>query len=74
MSKMNPKEVFHNTAYSVQLPYIAGHSLFFAVLLLAVVKVILLWIIMKYKSWLPCLKIISSTEKCGKEKDIYRNP
>ena len=27
MSQMNPKEVFHNTAYSVQLPYIAGHSL-----------------------------------------------
>ena len=26
MSQMNPKEVFHNTAYSVQLPYIAGHS------------------------------------------------
>ena len=25
---MNPKEVFHNTAYSVQLPYIAGHSLY----------------------------------------------
>ena len=24
---MNPKEVFHNTAYAVQLPYIAGHSL-----------------------------------------------
>ena len=24
---MNPKEVFHNTAYLVQLPYIAGHSL-----------------------------------------------
>ena len=24
---MNPKEVFHSTAYSVQLPYIAGHSL-----------------------------------------------
>ena len=24
MSKINPKEVFHNTAYSVQLPYIAG--------------------------------------------------
>ena len=24
---MNPKEVFHNTAYSVQQPYIAGHSL-----------------------------------------------
>ena len=23
---MNPKEVFHNTAYSIQLPYIAGHS------------------------------------------------
>ena len=23
---MNPKEVFDNTAYSVQLPYIAGHS------------------------------------------------
>ena len=27
MSQMNPKEVFHNTAYPVQLPYIAGHSL-----------------------------------------------
>ena len=27
MSQMNPKEVFHSTAYSVQLPYIAGHSL-----------------------------------------------
>ena len=27
MSQMNPKEVFHNTAYSVQLPYIAGLSL-----------------------------------------------
>ena len=27
MSQMNPKEVFHNTAYSVKLPYIAGHSL-----------------------------------------------
>ena len=27
MSQMNPKEVVHNTAYSVQLPYIAGHSL-----------------------------------------------
>jgi len=27
MSQMNPKEVFHNTAYSVQLPYRAGHSL-----------------------------------------------
>ena len=27
MSQMNPKEVFHNTAYSVQQPYIAGHSL-----------------------------------------------
>ena len=26
MSQMNPKEVFHNTGYSVQLPYIAGHS------------------------------------------------
>jgi len=26
---MNPKEVFHNTAHSVQLPYIAGHSLQF---------------------------------------------
>jgi len=23
MSQMNPKEVFHNTAYQVQLPYIA---------------------------------------------------
>jgi len=23
MSQMNPKEAFHNTAYSVQLPYIA---------------------------------------------------
>ena len=28
MSQMNPKEVFDNTAYLVQLPYIAGHSLF----------------------------------------------
>ena len=27
MSQMNPKEVFQDTAYSVQLPYIAGHSL-----------------------------------------------
>ena len=27
MSQVKPKEVFHNTAYSVQLPYIAGHSL-----------------------------------------------
>ena len=27
MSQMNPKEAFHNTAYSVQLPYKAGHSL-----------------------------------------------
>ena len=27
MSQMNPKEVFHNTAYSVQLPYIAGPPL-----------------------------------------------
>ena len=27
MSQMNPKEVFHNTTYSVQLAYIAGHSL-----------------------------------------------
>ena len=27
MSQMNPKEVFHNTAFSVQLPYIAGLSL-----------------------------------------------
>jgi len=27
MSQMNPKEVVHNTAYSVQLPCIAGHSL-----------------------------------------------
>ena len=27
MCQMNPKEVFHNTAYPVQLPYIAGHSL-----------------------------------------------
>ena len=25
---MNPKKCVHNTAYSVQLPYIAGHSLF----------------------------------------------
>ena len=25
---MNPKEFFHNNAYSVQLPYTAGHSLF----------------------------------------------
>jgi len=27
MSQMNPKEAFHKTSYSVQLPYIAGHSL-----------------------------------------------
>jgi len=27
MSQMNPKEFVHNAAYSVQLPYIAGHSL-----------------------------------------------
>jgi len=27
MFQMNPKEVFHNTAYSVQLPYLAGHYL-----------------------------------------------
>ena len=27
MSPMNLQEVFHNTAYSVQLPYIVGHSL-----------------------------------------------
>ena len=27
MSQMNPKEFVQNTAYSVQLPYIAGHSL-----------------------------------------------
>ena len=26
MSQMNPKEAFHNTIYSVQLSYIAGHS------------------------------------------------
>ena len=24
---MNPKEIFHNTVFSVQLPYKAGHSL-----------------------------------------------
>ena len=28
MFQMNPKEVFHSTAYSVQIPYIAGHSLY----------------------------------------------
>ena len=27
MSQINPKEVFHNIAYSVLLPCIAGHSL-----------------------------------------------
>ena len=27
MSQIHPKEFFHNTAHSVQLPYIAGHSL-----------------------------------------------
>ena len=27
MSQMIPKEVFHKTAYSVQLPYVAGNSL-----------------------------------------------
>ena len=26
MSQMNPKEFVHNTAYSVQLPYIAGRA------------------------------------------------
>ena len=26
-SQLNLKEVLHNTAYSVQIPYIAGHSL-----------------------------------------------
>ena len=26
MSQMNPKEFVHNTAYSVQLPYITGLS------------------------------------------------
>ena len=30
MSQINPKEAFHNTVYSVQLPYIAGHSLYTA--------------------------------------------
>ena len=28
MSQMNPKEFVHNTAYSIQLPYIAGMSLY----------------------------------------------
>ena len=28
LSQMNPKEFVHNTAYSVQLPYNAGHSLY----------------------------------------------
>ena len=27
MSKNNPKKFPHNTTFSVQLPYIAGHSL-----------------------------------------------
>ena len=27
MSQMNPEKIVHNTAYSVQPPYIAGHSL-----------------------------------------------
>ena len=27
MSQMNPKEFVHNTTYSAQIPYIAGHSL-----------------------------------------------
>ena len=27
MYQMNQKDVFYNTAYLVQLPYIAGHSL-----------------------------------------------
>ena len=27
MSEMNPKEAFHNTVYSVQLPYLADPSL-----------------------------------------------
>ena len=27
MPQMNPNEVFHNTAYAVQPPYIVGHSI-----------------------------------------------
>ena len=27
MSQMNPKKILLNTTFSVQLPYIAGHSL-----------------------------------------------
>jgi len=26
MSQMNPKKILHSTTFSVQLPYIAGHS------------------------------------------------
>ena len=28
MSQINPKKFLHNTIFSVQLPYIAGHSLY----------------------------------------------
>ena len=28
MSQMNPKKLLHNTTFSVQLTYIAGHSLY----------------------------------------------
>ena len=27
MAQMNPKNILHNTTFSVQQPYIAGHSL-----------------------------------------------
>ena len=27
MAQMNPKKFLHNSTFSVQLPYIAGHSL-----------------------------------------------
>ena len=28
MSQMNPKKLLHNSTFSVQLTYIAGHSLY----------------------------------------------
>ena len=37
---MNPKKVLHKTAYSVQLPYIAGHSLLSTLLLIFFIKLL----------------------------------
>ena len=45
MFQMNPKEVFHNTAYSVQLPYIAGQ-------LALKQPIICIWVVTKQIVWL----------------------